>query len=70
MPDMPLAWSSGWQVIYGEDTYIHVVPRKDSKPHTCARTCVCGPWLDQVGLRVYVHNAADGRERFEDLKVM
>lgn len=41
----------------------HVIPIGDSKPHVSRWTCRCRPYT--VGDGVWVHNAYDGREFFE-----
>lgn len=59
----------GWDSVRGADTFIHVIPHGDSYPHVPSASCICRPQRDDVERRVYVHNSADGRERFEDLPV-
>jgi len=66
----PRAFASGWHVVRGEDSFIHVMPKGDIVEHVARFDCSCGPMVDTVSLRVFVHNSADRREHFEDLRVM
>lgn len=55
----------GWDVVRGDDSFMHVMPKHDAVPHTCSFDCVCRPRRDELGGVVVVHNSADHRERFE-----
>ena len=41
----------------------HVVPLGDLKEHDESPNCACGPFESDDG--VWVHNAYDGREKYE-----
>lgn len=58
-PDVPY----GWMVIELEDE-VHVVPTYDLKPHYVDEDCWCEPL--EVTPGCFEHNAADGREDFEN----
>lgn len=66
----PLAFAGGWKVIHGPDTKIHVMPIGDAVDHVAGVECGCRPQVDVVARRVVVHNSADCREHFEQLKPM
>lgn len=66
----PRAFACGWIVKRGEDTFIHVMPKGDVVAHVARFDCPCGPMVDTIGKRVFVHNSADCREHFEQLKPM
>jgi hypothetical protein len=48
----------GWGVVHR----IHVIPTNDLREHIESKRCWCRPTIDGG---VVVHNAADGREKFE-----
>jgi hypothetical protein len=50
-----------WQVDT-TDTYPHVRPREDLKPHRLTFKCWCGPTFDEG---VWVHHSMDRREDYE-----
>lgn len=54
----------GWVVFaHPEDHRLHVLPGLDIAAHYLEPACACGPALDEDGF--LVHNAFDGRERYE-----
>lgn len=66
---------SGWQCI----TYTHrvtkqvvgieVIPENDARPHFSDSPCMCGPRPDITSeVPMLIHNAFDGREKFERLR--
>ena len=70
MRELPLAFLGGWEVVRAADSFLHVLPKNDTLPHTCSFECACRPHRDDVCGVVVVHNAADHRERFESKEVM
>lgn len=56
----PWAWYTCSQQAGG---YTDVVPEWDVNDHFFGETCACEPIMDTNGL--LVHNAFDGRERYE-----
>jgi len=55
----------GWGVYLLPAGEKHVMPVCDSTEHACSSTCWCLPRLDGD---VWVHSAADGREKAERLE--
>jgi hypothetical protein len=64
----PLA-ENGWEacpvMFNGKPHSMHVVPCGDLKRHQLDRTCWCKPCQDEE-LGFWVHNSADGREKYEE----
>jgi hypothetical protein len=52
--------------INDEEPRFHVVPVQDAMPHHYAITCPCNPRQDPYEENVWIHNAFDGRDFFED----
>lgn len=48
----------------------HVVPIGDLRPHKSSKNCWCGPVQDEEEPNVWVHNAMDQRETYEDGRKM
>lgn len=46
----------------------HVVPAEDLKPHVISERCWCAPYEDLIDIDVWIHNAMDQRELFEQGK--
>lgn len=44
---------------------VHVIPVSDIRGHTVSRHCWCRPVEDIQQYNLVMHNAADGRERYE-----
>lgn len=44
----------------------HVIPVQDTMPHHYAITCPCNPRQDPYDESVWIHNAFDGRDFFDD----
>jgi hypothetical protein len=67
----PEAWTPGeephpWGWLHAaciDDWQRHVFPAWDVREHFFEPGCWCTPWVDERG--IIVHNAADGRERYE-----
>lgn len=53
----------GWAVNTPPGMNVQLVPTWDWRPHYASQECPCRPVLDEDGL--LVHNAFDGRERYE-----
>lgn len=47
---------------------IHVYPVDDLKEHVLTPKCWCKPVLDDEDGRLWVHNAMDQRENYENLE--
>ncbi len=45
---------------------VHVIPVADLRPHAEHKTCWCRPSLDLGVDHLYVHNALDERESYEN----
>lgn len=56
----------GWEVIVEK----HVVPQDDLREHITDVSCFCFPTQDSADPYLYVHHAADGREKREHLRVI
>ncbi len=55
-----------WAVVENPNAFeTHVVPVKDLRPHTISTPCWCEPYQDAEQPMVWIHNAADQREKFE-----
>ena len=48
---------------------IHVIPLEDLREHDAKETCWCKPRELEDQPDVYIHNALDGRERYEQGEV-
>lgn len=44
---------------------LHIVPEDDLREHDASSTCWCCPAEDCETLGLWIHNALDGRERYE-----
>lgn len=54
----------GWDNIRHPDTRaMHIMPLSDVAAHAFDEDCRCAPLVDEYG--VTIHNAFDGRERYE-----
>lgn len=47
------------------DMLIHTIPLGDFREHQESVTCWCHPRQDEAEPRVWIHNALDGRESYE-----
>ena len=62
--------ANGWDLcpitLDGRPLFTHLVPCGDLKRHQLDATCWCDPQADEEEPSLIVHNAADGREEFEE----
>lgn len=67
----------GWEVttVVGTDNQfktpmrtVHVYPLDDLISHLWSKHCPCGPRRDQQEPSMMIHNALDGRERYERVR--
>lgn len=57
---------SGWAIVDNPNTFeAHVVPVGDTRGHTISTPCWCVPCRDTEQPTLWIHNAADQREKFE-----
>ena len=56
--------SSGWDLGFGEDDSLHILPHGDLRDHMDA-DCPCAPVFDKE-LGAWSHNSFDGREAFDN----
>ncbi len=47
---------------------VHVYPLEDLIPHLWSKNCPCEPKRDEQEPSMMVHNALDGRERYEGIR--
>lgn len=50
---------------HGWRAEVHVYPTLDLKEHVLSEDCWCTPTQDDENPNIIIHNAADGREKFE-----
>jgi hypothetical protein len=56
-----------WQVVKSSMTGdMHVIPKDDKRPHLPMAHCWCNPELIEDDEEIWVHNAFDGRNDYED----
>lgn len=48
------------------DNSVHVVPVNDYREHELTNLCWCNPVEDEEETGLFIHNALDQRERFEE----
>lgn len=53
------------QQLTPEERCIHTMPLGDFREHQESVTCWCHPRQDEAEPRVWIHNAMDGRESYE-----
>jgi hypothetical protein len=61
--------NNGWEALkvdMGVYLQMHVVPIDDLRPHMSSPQCWCRPLDDDPELYLYVHNALDKREEYEE----
>ena len=54
-----------WRVIDIRGIVQHVIPVDDLRPHLISTFCWCKPKQDTVEKTVFIHNAMDERESYE-----
>lgn len=48
------------------DDEVHIVPSRDLREHLRSKDCWCNPSMDEEDESIIIHNALDGREKYEN----
>jgi hypothetical protein len=67
-PTTDAGWDAVQITLDGALAFTHVVPCGDLRRHQLDPSCWCMPFVDDEDPKLFGHNAADGREAYEQGK--